>query len=35
MAAFEVDYASVTQLEMRARRGVLESLNFVPWRNGA
>ena len=35
MAAFEVDYASVTLLEMRERRGVLESLNFVPWRNGA
>jgi broad specificity phosphatase PhoE len=30
---FEVDYASVTELEVHAGRAEIQLLNFVPWRN--
>jgi broad specificity phosphatase PhoE len=32
--AFEVDYASVTVLELRGDRNILKSLNYTPWQNG-
>jgi len=32
MAAFEIDYASVTHVELRDSRVILQKLNFTPWR---
>jgi broad specificity phosphatase PhoE len=34
MARFEVDYASVTVLELRRERATLKLLNYTPWMNG-
>jgi broad specificity phosphatase PhoE len=34
MARFEVDYASVTILEVRRERATLKLLNHTPWTNG-
>ena len=31
MAAFEIDYASVTHVELRDSRVILQKLNFTPW----
>jgi broad specificity phosphatase PhoE len=31
---YDVDYASVTVLELRGDRNILQSLNYTPWRNG-
>lgn len=31
LGPFEVDYASVTHLEVRPERTLLKSLNFIPW----
>jgi len=31
MAAFEIDYASVTHLELRDSRVIVQSLNHAPW----
>ena len=31
MAAFEIDYASVTHLELRDSRVIVQSLNHTPW----
>ncbi len=33
-AAFEIDYASVTRLELEDGRAWLQSLNYKPWHNG-
>ena len=33
-AGFEVDYASMTILEMRPERATLKLLNHTPWTNG-
>ena len=30
-ASFEIDYASITQVELRDKRIIVQSLNFTPW----
>jgi len=34
MSAYEIEYASVTEVELRSRRAVIQLLNFTPWRDG-
>ena len=32
MAAFEIEYASVTQVDLHPHKTEVQMLNFVPWR---
>jgi broad specificity phosphatase PhoE len=32
MASFEIDYASVTRVEIHAHKTEVQFLNFTPWR---